>query len=322
MKKLFIISLLACVFGFYSCSDDDTSIPTPSEIANIEAVPGAGSVTLYWDLPADTNLMYVKVTYVNPESKEHFAKLISRYNDSLVINNLLKRYGNITYTLQTFNEKETAGTVYTVDAQSDAASKIAVLNGNSEAVNLTIDQLFTNAQESSEGALTNLLDGVVASNNFFHSSWSGGCIDKNGGYFYDPGQPHYLVIDLGKEVYGCNFAYATRNAGDVPLNFDVYGSISFDYSNWLSSDPTGATWGSINTDYSPESENAVKITSLSNMVSTATTWYTSPNFISQTPFRYLWLVHTGRAFFAISEIKATILGADIYDPETGETTAL
>ena len=58
------------------------------------------------------------------------------------------------------------------------------------------------------------------------------------------------------------------------------------------------------------------------MVSTATTWYTSPNFISQTPFRYLWLVHTGRAFFAISEIKATILGADIYDPETGETTAL
>lgn len=165
-EKLFIISLLACVFGFYSCSDDDTSIPTPSEIANIEAVPGAGSVTLYWDLPADTNLMYVKVTYVNPESKEHFAKLISRYNDSLVIDNLLKRYGNITYTLQTFNEKETAGTVYTVDAQSDAASKIAVLNGNSEAVNLTIDQLFTNAQESSEGALTNLLDGVVASNNF------------------------------------------------------------------------------------------------------------------------------------------------------------
>ncbi|MCM1031925.1 MAG: DUF4959 domain-containing protein [Oscillibacter sp.] len=321
MKKLYIISLLACVFGFYSCSDDETSIPAPSEIANIKAVPGAGSVTLYWDLPADTNLMYVKVSYVNPDSKEQVVKLVSHHSDSLVIDNLLKRYGDITYTLQTFNEKETPGDAYTIVAQADAAEKTIV--STPYGVDLTIDNLFANAQEYQEGALEKLFDGLVATTNFFHSSWSGYCKDKKGGFFLNPGEPHYLVVDLGKEVYGCNFSYATRNAGDVPKNLDVYGSISFDYSNWLSSDPTGATWGSIdNVDYSPESEDAIEIANLSNMVSAATTWYNSANFISEKPFRYLWLKHTGRAYFALSELKVNTLEVSVYDPETGETTTL
>lgn len=320
MKKLYIISLLACVLGFYSCSDDEVSIPTPSGIANIEAVSGAGSVTLYWDLPADTNLMYVKISYVNPETEEQVVKLVSRHSDSLVIDNLLKRYGTITYTLQTFNEKETPGDVYTIDAQAEAAEKVIVKTPH--AVSLTIDQLYTNAQEYSEGALEKLYDGLVASNNFFHSSWSNGCKDKNGGLFLNPGQPHYLVVDLGEEVYACNFSYATRNAGDVPVNLDVYGSLAFDYSNWLSSDPAASWPAIVNADYSPESEDAVEIANLIKPVTGATTWYYSPDFIMEKPFRYLWLAHTGRDYFAISELKVNTLEVSIYDPETGETTDL
>ncbi len=317
MKKLYIISLLACVLGFYSCSDDEVSIPTPSGIANIEAVPGAGSVTFYWDLPADTNLMYVKISYVNPETEEQVVKLVSRHSDSLVIDNLLKRYGTITYTLQTFNEKETPGDVYTIDAQAEAAEEIIVSTPVGE-VDLTTDKLFTNAQEYYEGSLANLFDKKVADDNYFHSSYSGFCIDKKGTWFHDLGEPHYLVIDLGKEVGGCKVSYATRRAGDAPVNLEIYGSTSFDDSNWFGRDDNNIN----NTDYSPEAENAIKLETLNDMVSNAVSWYMLPNFISQKPFRYLWLKHTGRKYFALSELQVTLLSVSIYDPETGETTDL
>lgn len=55
MKRILfvVICILSGVCGLMSCSEDGNNYPFPSDITDIKATPGPGSITLSWTLPED-----------------------------------------------------------------------------------------------------------------------------------------------------------------------------------------------------------------------------------------------------------------------------
>lgn len=99
-------------------------------------------------------------------------------------------------------------------------------------INLSADMLSTNAQESSEGPLQNLVDGNPAT--YFHSSWSVAIPET-----------HYFQINLKNEIKTCQFTYQNRNnANGKPQDVTIF--VSKNGSDWVelvniqSGLPTGA----------------------------------------------------------------------------------
>ena len=81
--------------------------------------------------------------------------------------------------------------------------------------------IWTNAQESSEGPIAQLVDGKAEHNNFFHTQWSNPV----------PAGPHYIEVDLGDDCDLAEFVirYTTRinNNGtlaDFPDAIEILGS--------------------------------------------------------------------------------------------------
>lgn len=99
------------------------------------------------------------------------------------------------------------------------------------------DQLFTNAQEASEGPIENLLDSDLSQ--FWHSDWHG-----NSYVGEDQGIGHYLGVDLGEAVSELNLTFGKRvNSGSFspqnPNRFNLYGTNDItgtsdgDFSKWV-----------------------------------------------------------------------------------------
>lgn len=120
MKR--IVFVIICIYsvacGLMSCSEDEQSYPRPSDITDIKAIPAPGSIELKWKLPEDKNLKYVEVTYAISETGKSYRKQISIFADSLLVDNLSDSYGEINFRLQTYNEGNTGGNVFTVSAQA------------------------------------------------------------------------------------------------------------------------------------------------------------------------------------------------------------
>ena len=68
--------------------------------------------------------------------------------------------------------------------------------------------IWTNAQEQSEGPISQLVDGKVENKNFFHTTWNN-----------PPAGPHYIEVDLGENNDLAQFviSYSTRINSDGPL---------------------------------------------------------------------------------------------------------
>lgn len=298
-NKIFTLGF-AALFGaaLTSCSEDVTFAKPESLMTDsIAATPGTGKVTLSWnDLTNTENIYYVQCTYSitdNGETK-NYKKLASKYSKSIEISNLLNRYGAIDFTLQTFNRNNVAGESYTITSQANPAEKTVYLNGKSKKVALTAASLHTDAQEPSEGPIAGLLDGNVGT--FFHSTWSAGVT----------AMPHYIVVDLGKEMYGVNFKYVTRNsagAGNHPKDMNIYVSKTFDGSYDVT--------------------KAMLLDELTGLPNGAALTKQSQNYLSGESFRYLWLqvknTHGGTNFFAMADLDVNELFTSVYDPETGES---
>lgn len=79
--------------------------------------------------------------------------------------------------------------------------------------------IYTNAPETTEGAIANLVDGN--NETFFHSNWSSGTAPSDG-------LDHHLTVNLGEgnEVSKFKFSYVTRHNAqtDYPKTINVYGS--------------------------------------------------------------------------------------------------
>lgn len=288
----FIVGILGWL-NFTSCSDDD-SLPAPTAIeqSSITSKSEPGKVILYWDVPADSNYYYVQVKYMLPNVAEEYVRLASVYSDSIAIDGLLKRYGMINFTLQTFNKEGKGGSICSIAAEAESAPKEVVITGKTEPIKLTAEQLFTDNQETSEGPIANLVDGDKAT--FFHMSWS------------DPSPfPHYIVVDLKKDIYACTFSYTCRdNANkDNPKNMDILVSSTFDGSNYDLSQTT-------------------QLASLSDLPGDKAASYISGVIKGEQSFRYLWLKinssTSGSNWVALSELSVTEQLTTVIDPETEE----
>lgn len=78
-----------------------------------------------------------------------------------------------------------------------------VLDASGNEVSLSAENFVTNAQESTEGALSNICDKKTST--FFHSTWSA-----------DTYEDHFIQIELPEEMSQLKLSFDSRNGNNVP----------------------------------------------------------------------------------------------------------
>ena len=290
MKKI-IYSLLAAslIAGLTACSDDDKTVPSSVfDQSSVTSVAKPGEVVFHWTKPTDPDYYYVKVKYDDPQRGE-VVKNASAYADSIVIDGLYAKYGALKYQFSFVSRDGGETAPFTVSAQAGVVAPTVKDAGLGDAITLTGDDLWTDDQESSEGPIKNLVDGNTST--YFHMSWS------------DPSPfPHYIVVDLKKEVYGVTFSYICRNQAnkDNPKQIAAFGSEEFGQST-------------------SDLAKAFQLEVMSGLPSDQAASYESPHIISSKPFRYLWLridsSTSGSNWIALAELSVTEVKTSVYDPE-------
>ena len=208
------VFLLGGVLAVAGCSDDEEGV-VPSEVTNLTAETTPGRIVLRWNTPADANIHYIEVDYFDPAKDKNVRHTASIYADSCEIADTRAKYGEYTFTVRSVSESGTKSGDQSVSMISEAALPTYI----STQINLTTDDLSTNAQEVQEGPIADIIDGDYST--FFHSSWSS----------YISG-PHWIQMDL-KETLSeyFRFQYVPRNnPKDAPIDFDLLGST--DGENW------------------------------------------------------------------------------------------
>lgn len=284
--------ILGAVIGLAtlaSCDDNFTNIepegylgqPKTIEASAItsEALPGA--IKLHWTVPADSSFSYMKISYVNPADGQTVTNVVSVYTDTLRINNTLHKYGDYTFTFQSFNEKGDAGQPVQVKAQSGILpATISYTRGDE--VKLTADQLSTDDQEPSEGPIKNLIDGNA--NSFFHTRWHSPQKDM----------PQYVQIDFKEPHQVFMIWYKNRNGSQTPPT-DIEFQVSNDGENWE------------------------KVFAVASGLPTASqSEYTSPGVDAGkqfTHFRFVVNAAGGHKYFNLAEMKFYDANKVVYDPE-------
>ena len=116
-----------------------------------------------------------------------------------------------------------------------------------------VAQYSSNAQESSEGEISNLIDGNDAT--FFHSSWSAASPN--------PDDPHYIQVSLNKEITSFYFYSKKRNDSNRPTDITI--SVSADGTSF--------------TEIKHLTKDADGLIAAND--------YTSPQLSNSTPFKYI-----------------------------------
>lgn len=295
MKKRYNILLLVLLaVGMASCDDDEKVLP--GVVTNITATPGAGSITLQWKLPdgehnnsSSAAISYIKVTYTDPVTKQDMSSLVNIINNKITIGNTLKKYGKYTFRIQPISIDGVAGEVQTIEAVSEAAPMYPEY-GTPVQIALVAANLSTNAQETQEGPIADLLDNNPAT--YFHSSYNRGI-----------NAYHYLQVDLQKDVNFFKYeSLARNNNNNIPNNFDIEGSTD------------GITF------------RLIKNINLGTGVINYPNYYTSEMIGTfDFTFRYVRYVvkgtntgqteSSGRPFFTMAELKLYEVPAKMIDPE-------
>lgn len=107
------------------------------------------------------------MTYQVPDEEVKRIHLASIYCNSVVINNLLEKYGEITYQLLPVSSSGYEGSVTTLITQAGPSKKI-ILGTYKEKIDFDTNHVWTNNPELSGGPLSALIDNNE--NNFFHIS--------------------------------------------------------------------------------------------------------------------------------------------------------
>ena len=242
----------------------------------------------HWTTPENADFYYIKVAYDDPV-KGHRVLNASTYADSIMIDGLYAKYGDLTYTFTAVSRDGGEKALFTKTA---TAGKVPAVIKDFEvgAIDLTAAQLWTDDQESSEGPIANLVDGNNAT--YFHMSWSA-----------PSAWPHYIRVDLGKKVKGVSFWYKGRNNN----NNDNPKKMTILVSNNAGDTPAAAqAWevGKLGSDVLPSGKAAE---------------FTSPSFFSDQEFQYLWLqiedAYSGSKWIAMAELSIKEMTRSIYDPE-------
>ncbi|MCT7904083.1 F5/8 type C domain [Candidatus Ornithobacterium hominis] len=217
MNNYRILILLFSMIFFASCQEDESiymkeySASAPGGITNITSKPKPGQIVLHWDKKENSKYEYVKVSYFDHKTQKKMHRNASKFADSILIPGTLQKFGDYEFTLQPFNANHKGGEVFKFTAQSGRAFTDTIFIQH--AINLTADQLSTNAPESREGNLANTLDGNNAT--YFHSAWSGTSPDV-----------HYFQVDLATPIEKAFiFTFGTRsNGNNYPTKINIQGS--------------------------------------------------------------------------------------------------
>ena len=201
LQKYMMMGALALAVGFTSCSDDEEDVVPTADLAsmNFSHEPGAGEITLKWDVPAENpGFMYMTMVYTDPRDKVTRTQTISPYTEEIVIPNTRARYGSsYSFTFTPYSETDTPGKSFVLDnCKSNAAPATTTV----ERVPISILGYSTKAQEPSEGPLKDMFDGNRST--FFHSAWS---VDK--------GPNHWVTVELEEALTRFEIATVNRNGG-------------------------------------------------------------------------------------------------------------
>lgn len=282
MKKIRYIVYITLLISLslVSCKNDEDIVP--ADITNVSISSDPGYITLHWKIPEDSlSIRYIKVTYYDPLLKKEVLRTASIYSDTMNIPNTRKKYGEYVFEIQTVSPSGVEGDIHEISIVPEAAAPTYVENM------INLSDLLTNAQEPSEGPISNLIDGSLG--NFFHSRWSDPV----------PPAPHWFQAKLGSEINGYyKIFYGNRNnSNNKPTNFDLMGSTD------------GEKWFLVN-NFTQEKDNL-------NLASSGT--WTSTIHESGRPFNYVRFVvnqtNSGSIFFTMSEFRIySITKVDPEDP--------
>lgn len=283
---LLIIGLYGGLFGLSSCSDDENKAPLPSDITNIQATPAPGSIVISWELPEDGNLKYVEIKYEVPALNKAYRKQVSKFANQFVLDNILKKYGVIDFTLQAFNSGEVGGEIHAVSAQ---AEKALPTFGAAQKIDLTTAEKYTNAPFPTR-KIEYLTDGNLTT--FFHTQWQ-----------TTVSLPHYVVIDLREELDAFSFKSTNTNraADSSWKTVEIYGSNSYDPTTHFNGvdfvDGTDITLG----------EEVIRLATCTNNSNDTGAAYSSEIITTETPIRWVWFKVTetmnDTPYFAIAEME-------------------
>lgn len=281
MKKIF--KYIACIallgISVASCSDDEGIIPLSVTNLHYDSTPGR--IVLRWNTPEDSNIRYIQVNYHDPLQKQEVMHTASAYADSMEISGTRQKYGEYKFSVKSVSVTEDCSETQVLTAISQPADK----TWTPAAIKLSGEMLTTNAQESSEGPIANLVDDNTGT--FFHTAWS---VDIPG--------PHYMIINLPTTIdQWWQFYYAPRaNGANKPTDFNLEGSMD------------GNTWFLI--------KNFTK--DADKLPVDSKTAFTSERLNAEAhPFKYLKYsvneTNTGSIFWTMSEFKVYIV--TLIDPE-------
>jgi hypothetical protein len=220
MKKLYYLFLIPLIL--IGCQGNEGALHKPSNISNIQAKSDIGGVTIFWNIPPDSNYVYVKVWTKkypnNPDSSQILSSKASIYADSALVKGLLNKY-KYTFHLQTFNaspehKSGKGGKVLTTNPIRPIRRPIktnyfpsSLTKINVDSSNISAATIFNQSQDAAQ-----LLDGDMTT--FWSSDWSG-----------QPHQaPFYIRFDFNHKVSVGAFKYVERQfdgRGVTQWGFDI-----------------------------------------------------------------------------------------------------
>lgn len=285
------IARIVCVLSLcglcLSCREEDPSM-TALAVGGIRAEALPGAIRLSWEPVESRDFLYAEVSYYDFGTQTTVAKLCSRYTNTLYVDGLLNRYGKYRFTFTAYDMQERPGQPVYIEQQCLKAESYYVVVAENR-IPLTAEQLYTNAQEPSEGPLENLVDGDP--DTYFQSFW-----DE---YTYPELKPsgyHYVAFDLRQEVSALKFQYWNRKrGGSLPRTVNVYGGTD------------GTMWD--------------LLAHLENLPGDPGSSYTSETILTETPvsrvkFEVVQGTDTYQPYFALAEIEFYEVVRELIDPET------
>lgn len=287
LTAILLIFVAGCdnkIEQFEQIGSIDAPVAIKAENVTSETLPG--QILLKWTLPAG-DFSYLQIKYYDPLAKKDIYKIASKGTTEMLINNTRARFGKYKFYFQTFNVAHKGGDVSVVEATSGAAPAVVTVAKKTK-IDLTADQLSTNAQEPTEGPIKNLLDGN--SGTFFHTRWSSPQINL----------PHYIQIKFNEPHKVFSLYYMNRD------------------NSWT----TSARASGAELQISNDGENWETLTTLTGLPSASSAQYNSDYVISDktfTYFRFNVIATSGNTkFFNMAEFAIYDAELNIYNPETDD----
>lgn len=313
-SRIFIggIATAAMALSLLAACSDDEGKTIPKEQVSQESwryTQEPGAIIFRWTPAAKADFRYMRVSFTHPRTGERVWRNASAKSDSLRVDGLYAKYGEIDFGISFVSaDGGETPTAYTVKAQAGAVEPSITVDGQPRRIALTGDDLWSDAPEATEGPIADMVDGDNGT--FFHMNW----------HSATPA-PHWIVVDLKKEVTAIQFAYTCRNQANRnnPEEMTISGSTS------LADDPATATVTNgckVLTTFEEEN-GAFELERLTGLPSTQGASYESGIITSLRAFRYLWLrvdkIVNNANFVALAELSVSEVNTRIFDPENDPT---